>query len=91
MSKIMLSIPKEFLKEVNKISSEEHRNRSELIREALRKYMELKKSHERPIDNPIIQRSMQIQTKTAEKLHKYKFNSTDVIREMREERFGVRR
>lgn len=39
-TKILVSIPQDFLTEIDHIASEEHRTRSELIREALRSYLE---------------------------------------------------
>ena len=38
-TKVMLSIPEEFLAEVDELAQKEHRSRSELIREALRLYL----------------------------------------------------
>jgi len=38
-TKVMVSFPAEFLAEVDRLAQEEHRSRSELIREALRLYM----------------------------------------------------
>jgi uncharacterized protein (DUF433 family) len=39
-NKILVSIPEKFLKDVDRLATEEHRSRSELVREALRTYME---------------------------------------------------
>lgn len=52
-SKVMVSFPDEFLVEIDRIASEEHRSRSELLREAMRLYMERRQAgryadHERP-------------------------------------------
>ena len=38
-AKVMVSFPKEFLAEVDRVAREEHRSRSELVREALRLYI----------------------------------------------------
>lgn len=38
--KILISLPQEFLEDIDRIAREEHRSRSELVREALRSYME---------------------------------------------------
>ena len=40
MAKILVSFPQEFLEVVDRLAAEEHRSRSELIREALRAYIE---------------------------------------------------
>ena len=39
MSRLMISMPDEFLAQIDKMAEQEQRSRSELIREALRKYM----------------------------------------------------
>ena len=39
MSKILISMPEEFLSQVDKCATSEQRSRSELIREALRTYI----------------------------------------------------
>lgn len=38
--KVLVSLPQEFLEAIDLVASEEHRSRSELIREALRAYLE---------------------------------------------------
>ena len=42
-NKILVSLPEKFLEDVDRVAAEEHRSRSELIREALRAYLEVKK------------------------------------------------
>jgi len=42
-NKILVSLPEKFLEAVDRVAVEEHRSRSELIREALRAYLEVKK------------------------------------------------
>ena len=42
-NKILISLPEKFLEDVDRVAAEEHRSRSELIREALRAYLEAKK------------------------------------------------
>ena len=39
MSKVMISLASEFLQDVDAIAKTEHRNRSELVREAIRTYL----------------------------------------------------
>ena len=49
-NKILVSLPEKFLEDVDRVAAEEHRSRSELIREALRAYLDAKKTKvgERP-------------------------------------------
>jgi CopG family transcriptional regulator / antitoxin EndoAI len=43
-NKVLISLPKKFLEDVDRVAVEEHRSRSELIREALRTYLETRQS-----------------------------------------------
>jgi uncharacterized protein (DUF433 family) len=43
-NKILVSLPEKFLEDVDRLAAEEHRSRSELIREALRAYLEARQS-----------------------------------------------
>jgi len=43
-TKILISLPEKFLEEVNALATEEQRSRSELVREALRAYLDSRKS-----------------------------------------------
>lgn len=43
-NKILVSLPEKFLEDVDRLAAEEHRSRSELIREALRTYLEARHS-----------------------------------------------
>lgn len=38
--RVMLSMPPEFLSRVDEVAAREHRSRSDLVREALRRYLE---------------------------------------------------
>ena len=54
MAKVMLSLPDEFLAKVDSAADKEHRTRSELIREALRWYLEGGKDYRIPADDPVV-------------------------------------
>ena len=43
-NKILVSLPEKFLEDVDRVAAEEHRSRSELIREALRAYLDIRES-----------------------------------------------
>ncbi len=43
-NKILVSLPEKFLEDVDRVAAAEHRSRSELIREALRAYLEVRES-----------------------------------------------
>lgn len=48
-TRVLISIPDEFLGEIDGIAGEEHRTRSDLIREALRLYMRNMNSFEQEL------------------------------------------
>ena len=50
-TKVMISFPDEFLAEVDRTAREEHRSRSELLREAMRLYIEMRRGERRPGDD----------------------------------------
>jgi metal-responsive CopG/Arc/MetJ family transcriptional regulator len=50
--KVMVSFPEEFLADVDRVAREEHRSRSELVREAMRLYLALQRGERRPGEDP---------------------------------------
>jgi len=58
-TKVMVSFPDEFLEEVDHVADEEHRSRSELVREALRRYIEARRRSARPGDLPGVRAAME--------------------------------
>jgi metal-responsive CopG/Arc/MetJ family transcriptional regulator len=59
--KVMVSFPNEFLAEVDRIAREEHRSRSELLREAMRLYIELRPGGRKPSDDPRVRAAVAAQ------------------------------
>ncbi len=84
--KIMISLPPDFLAEVDIVAQEEHRNRSELFREALRQYIEMRRKTQIPRNNPRIQSAVEIQNKLSELNNGSGEDSTAEIRRWREYR-----
>lgn len=64
--KVMVSFPDEFLEEVDRIADEEHRSRSELLREAMRLYMVVRRGGGQPSADPRVQAAVSIQDRLAE-------------------------
>ena len=56
-TKVMVSFPDKFLKEVDHIAEEEHRSRSELLREAMRLYIVARRGGGQPGADPRVQAS----------------------------------
>ncbi len=48
MAKVLVNFQDEFLQEIDRIAEQEHRTRSSLIREALRRYLNQNKSEPTP-------------------------------------------
>ena len=53
MARILISMPETFLANIDKVANEENRSRSELIREALRTYMNKQNLRNKYMSNPI--------------------------------------
>jgi metal-responsive CopG/Arc/MetJ family transcriptional regulator len=58
---VIVSFPDEFLAEVDRIADEEQRSRSELLREAVRLYIEVRGSRRRPGNDPCVQAAVATQ------------------------------
>lgn len=84
MAKVMISLPGAMLRIVDRIAKQEGRNRSELIREALRsQYFERDRSSVRP------ERARKAyQWIVANPIPRGKMSSVDLIRKMRDERWA---
>lgn len=63
--KVMVSFPEEFLEQVDRVAREEHRSRSELLREAMRLYIEMRRGERRPGDDPRVQSAVATQNALA--------------------------
>ena len=82
MAKIMISLPEEFLKKVDRAAKAQGRSRSELIREALRVMLTGKESGRRSWKEALAP------LKELEQQWVGQWNSTDIIRYYRETRYG---
>ena len=60
-AKVMVSFPEEFLEQVDRIAREEHRSRSELLREAIRLYIAMRRGERRPGDDPRVRAAVATQ------------------------------
>jgi metal-responsive CopG/Arc/MetJ family transcriptional regulator len=59
--RVMVSFPKEFLAKVDRIAREEHRSRSELLQEAMRLYIDVRRSRRRPGEDPRVRAAVATQ------------------------------
>jgi metal-responsive CopG/Arc/MetJ family transcriptional regulator len=85
-AKVMVSFPEEFLAEVDRISKAEHRSRSELLREAMRLYIEVRRGQRRPGDDPRVQSAVAAQDALARVAPGAGEDSTGDVRRWREAR-----
>ncbi len=85
-TKVMVSFPSEFLAEVDRIAREEHRSRSELLREAMRLYMEVRRGQRRPGDDPRVRSAVATQDALARLAPGDGEDSTADVRRWREAR-----
>ena len=85
-TKVMVSFPDEFLVQVDRVAQEEHRSRSELVREALRFYMGLRETQGQPRANPLVQRAILVQDRLSAAAPGTGQDSTADIRQWREAR-----
>jgi CopG family transcriptional regulator / antitoxin EndoAI len=86
-SKIMISVPEEMLCELDHEARQEHRSRSEFIREAVRLFLEVKKSKTIPGRISRIQNAVAVQDSLASKDSVQNWNGTEEIRKWRTSRW----
>ena len=82
-AKIMISVPEEMLSELDHKAREDHRSRSEFIREAVRHFLELKKAPEVPGRNQRIREAVSVQDALAKEDSSKDWNGAEEIRKWR--------
>jgi metal-responsive CopG/Arc/MetJ family transcriptional regulator len=85
-AKIMISIPEEMLSELDQTAKEDHRSRSEFIREAVRHFLQVRKSLSTPGHDARVQKAIAVQDALAAKDVAKDWDSTYEIRKWREGR-----
>jgi metal-responsive CopG/Arc/MetJ family transcriptional regulator len=84
MARFVVTIPDDFLEEVDARAKAEHRNRSELVREALRRYLRSAGTRGDISDRPEVQRALRIQDETRRALEGSGYSGSDAVRKMRD-------
>jgi Arc/MetJ-type ribon-helix-helix transcriptional regulator len=82
MAKVMVSLPSEFLKQVDRVAKRQHRSRSELIREALRAVLADR------TDRAVSWQSALAPLRDLERQWIGGWDSTDIVRYYRDRRHG---
>jgi metal-responsive CopG/Arc/MetJ family transcriptional regulator len=85
MSKVMISLPEAILREIDRLSKEEHRSRSEFLREAVRFYIEQRKKKAPLIESPQVQAALRHMKQVARRW-RGDWDSAEIIRQMRDSR-----
>ena len=85
-AKVMVSFPEEFLNQVDRIAQEEHRTRSELLREAVRLYIQMRRGERRPGADPRVRSAMAAQDELASRAPGAGEDSAADVRRWREAR-----
>jgi len=65
--KILITIPQGLLAELNQVVQENKRSRSDLVREAIRLYLQMYRAQRRPGESPQVQRAVAVQDLLAQK------------------------
>ena len=84
--KIMVSIPDEMLSELDQAAKEDHRSRSEFIREAVRLFLQVRKSHSVPGQALRVKKAIAVQDALAQVDTAIDWDGTYEIRKWREGR-----
>jgi CopG family transcriptional regulator/antitoxin EndoAI len=82
-AKIMISVPEEMLSELDHKAREDHRSRSEFIREAVRHFLELRKAPDVPGRNQRIREAVSVQDALAKEDSSKDWNGAEEIRKWR--------
>jgi len=85
-TKVMVSFPDEFLAQVDRVAREEQRSRSELVREALRFYIDFRHVQDQPRANPLVRQAIRVQDRLSQIAPGHGEDSTADVRRWRQAR-----
>jgi metal-responsive CopG/Arc/MetJ family transcriptional regulator len=84
MARFVVTIPDEFLEEVDARARAEHRSRSELVREALRNYLRSGGRRGDISDRSEFRRAIQLQDEMRRRLEGSGYSGSEAVRKMRD-------
>ena len=84
MARFVVTIPDDFLEEVDARAQAEHRNRSELVREALRSYLRSGTRKGDISNRPEVRRAIQIQDDLLRRHEGSGYSGSEAVRQMRD-------
>lgn len=83
--KVMITVPEDFLRQIDQQAKDERRSRSEFLRQAARQYIEHSRRGKRPIDDPKVRAAFRSLDQLSSKWSG-KWESAAVVRDMRNRR-----
>jgi Arc/MetJ-type ribon-helix-helix transcriptional regulator len=84
MARFVVTIPEDFLEEIDARAKAEHRSRSELVREALRSYLRSGGRRQDISDRPEFKKAIQFQDELRRRHEGSGYSGSAVVREMRD-------
>ena len=84
MARFVVTVPEDFLEEVDERAKSEHRSRSELVREALRSYLRSGARKGDISDRPEVKRALRVQEETRRTLEGSGYSGSEAVRKMRD-------
>jgi len=81
--RVMISLPQDVLAEIDRCAEEEHRSRSEFLREAAQFYIQARQAQRRPIDDPRVRQAVEVMDRIAQRSPGTGEDSTKFIRQWR--------
>lgn len=84
MARFVVTVPEDFLAEIDARAKAEHRSRSELVREALRGYLRSGERRGDISDRPEVKRAIQLQDEMRRRLEGSGYSGSAAVREMRD-------
>ncbi len=84
MARFVVTIPDDFLEEVDARAKAEHRSRSELVREALRSYLRSGGRRGDISERPEVKRAIQLQDEMRRRLEGSGYSGSEAVRKMRD-------
>jgi Arc/MetJ-type ribon-helix-helix transcriptional regulator len=84
MARFVVTVPEEFLEEVDARAKAEHRSRSELVREALRSYLRSGGRRGDISDRPEFKKAIQFQDEMRRRHEGSGYSGSEAVREMRD-------
>jgi CopG family transcriptional regulator / antitoxin EndoAI len=84
MARFVVTIPEDFLEEVDARARAEHRSRSELVREALRSYLRSEGRREDISNRPEFKKAIQFQDEMRRRHEGSGYSGSEAVRKMRD-------